>query len=144
MKKLLDTSVLYAALTQEHLFHQRGAALLQAAQRKEFDLFVSQHTLAELYCNLTRLSVPPKMAPRLALEVIRRSVIASAHVVALSGDDYEAVIEKMAELGLSGPLIYDALIARAAEKAEVDKLFTLNPAHFKRVWPEGADIITEP
>lgn len=41
-------------------------------------------------------------------------------------------------------MIYDALIARAAEVARVDRLVTLNEAHFRRVWPEGVERITGP
>jgi len=144
MRQLFDTSVLIPALVEAHPFHDRAFRLLGAAHRREFDWFVSQHTIAELYCGLTRLPYHEKMTPRLAQDAIRRNVLAYASVVALSAGDYEAVMGRMAELGLSGPLIYDALIARAAEKAGVDKLFTFNPAHFKMVWPEGADIITEP
>jgi predicted nucleic acid-binding protein len=47
-------------------------------------------------------------------------------------------------LELSGGAVYDSLIARAAEKAGADRLLTLNPAHFHRVWPEGAAAILPP
>lgn len=40
-------------------------------------------------------------------------------------------------MGLSGSLIYDALIAHAAEKAGAEHLLTFNESHFRRVWPEG-------
>ena len=40
--------------------------------------------------------------------------------------------------------IYDAVIARAAEKERVDRLVTFNTAHFLRVWPAGATRIVAP
>jgi predicted nucleic acid-binding protein len=43
-----------------------------------------------------------------------------------------------------GGAVYDAIIARAAEKVKVDKLLTFNVRHFRRVWPESGDIIQEP
>lgn len=50
----------------------------------------------------------------------------------------------MANLGLSGGSVYDALIARSAQKSQVDRLLTLNVDDFKRVWPEGIEKITLP
>lgn len=41
-------------------------------------------------------------------------------------------------------MIYDALIARAAEKAGADRLLTLNKADFERVSPETAAILFVP
>ena len=45
-------------------------------------------------------------------------------------------------LGLTGGMIYDALVVTAAEKAGAEKLVTFNPDHFRRVWPEGEALIT--
>lgn len=143
MKALLDTSVLIAALVEAHQSHDRAFPLLRAARNREYEWFVSQHTLAELYCNLTRLPYEPKITPKGARDAIRHDITALAHVVALSPADYGKVIERMAALGLTGATIYDALIAHAAEKAGVDRLYTLNPSDFRRVWPEGAEIIVE-
>ncbi|MBI4370119.1 MAG: hypothetical protein HY547_07815 [Elusimicrobia bacterium] len=50
----------------------------------------------------------------------------------------------MAELDIMGGSIYDALIAGVAQKAKADRILTLNPEDFKRVWPEGASIINTP
>jgi len=47
-------------------------------------------------------------------------------------------------MGLSGGIIYDALIARAAEKAGAERLLTFNESDFRRVWPEGASILLSP
>lgn len=58
-----------------------------------------------------------------------------ARVVALSADDYRDIVESQARQNLPGGLIYDAVIAKAAELAKVDYLATYNVAHFHRVWP---------
>jgi predicted nucleic acid-binding protein len=47
-------------------------------------------------------------------------------------------------MGLSGGVIYDALIAHAAEKVGAERLLTLNGADFRRAWPEGESIIHAP
>jgi predicted nucleic acid-binding protein len=41
-------------------------------------------------------------------------------------------------------VIYDALIARAAEKAGAERLLTLNEGDFRRVWPASASILLVP
>ena len=68
----------------------------------------------------------------------------SAKIRSLSLGDYRSTIRKMADLGLSGAVIYDALIAAVAEKSSVDRLLTLNPDDFKRTWPEGVAVVSVP
>lgn len=50
----------------------------------------------------------------------------------------------MVDLGLSGGVIYDAIIAKAANKSGVDHVLTFNIDDFTRVWPEGADRLIAP
>jgi predicted nucleic acid-binding protein len=71
-------------------------------------------------------------------------VASSARLIALSPADYTATLRRASEMGLSGGVIYDALIARAAEKAGAERLLTLNEADFRRVWPEGESILLVP
>ena len=80
----------------------------------------------------------------MAMEAINDCLATGANVVSLSAPEYVAVLARMAQLNISGGTIYDALIAYAAQKANADRLLTLNPTHFKRVWPEGADKIAAP
>jgi hypothetical protein len=37
-------------------------------------------------------------------------------------------------------VIYDAIIAKIADTAQVDRLITVNVAHFQRVWPAGGGL----
>ena len=41
-------------------------------------------------------------------------------------------------------IVYDALIAKVAQKAGVKRLLTFNSDHFKRVWPAGENVIVTP
>ena len=50
----------------------------------------------------------------------------------------------MADLGLSGGTVYDALIAKAAQKSKVERLLTFNPDDFTRVWPDAEAILFVP
>lgn len=54
------------------------------------------------------------------------------------------MVTQMEELGLASGVVYDALIARAAALAGVDRLITLNESDFRRAWPEGATRVAGP
>jgi predicted nucleic acid-binding protein len=143
MKVLFDTSVLIAAFTAGHLFHGRAQPLVRRAHAAEFEWFISQHTIAEVYRVLT--AMPDAMPPNEASKMIEVNFFkASGTVVGLTPDDYLQIIKRQGELKNGSGKIFDALIAQAARKAGVDHLYTFNPKHFLRVWPEGAGIIVEP
>ena len=107
-------------------------------------MFVSAHTLAEAYAVLTTLPVKPRLGPGLAWRLIQENVAAHGRTVTLTAREYLSVMGELAVRGLTGGVVYDALIARAARKARVDRLVTLNPADFLRVWPEGGERIISP
>ena len=77
-------------------------------------------------------------------KLVHDNVQAAARVIALSARDYGAVVQELARASLPGGIVYDALIARAARKAKADRLLTLNPLHFLRVWPEAEGIVVAP
>jgi predicted nucleic acid-binding protein len=137
MKILFDTSVLVAAMVEPHPMHTHTFPWLVRAKSKEFIMAVAAHTLAELYAVLTTLPLTPRIAPGAAHRLIRENVETRARVISLSSQDYVSVIRNLSDSGLSGGIIYDALIIKAAQKAGVEKILTLNVNDFKRVWPEG-------
>jgi predicted nucleic acid-binding protein len=94
---------------------------------------VAAHALAELYAVLTTLPVSPRITPEQAGKLIRHTVTSQMDVIVLDGDDYEAVIDRLTELGLTGGIVYDALHLRAAEKAGADRLATFNRRDFDRL-----------
>ncbi|MBW4566670.1 MAG: hypothetical protein KME31_01245 [Tolypothrix carrinoi HA7290-LM1] len=55
--------------------------------------------------------------------------------------DYQATIARMVSLNLPGGGIYDALIAQAAIKANVDVLLTLNANDFTRLGEDVAQLV---
>jgi predicted nucleic acid-binding protein len=144
MKILFDTSVIIAAMVEPHPFHPIAFPWLKRARSKEFDLFIASHTLAELYAVLTTLPIRPRIAPGVARQLIHNNLESIARVVSLSASDYRSVIKRMGDLELSGGIIYDALIVRAAQRSRVDRIVTFNMDDFKRVWPEGTAHITAP
>ena len=50
----------------------------------------------------------------------------------------------MADRGLIGGVIYDALAVYTARQARVDQIVTLNAKDFRRIDPELSDKIIEP
>jgi predicted nucleic acid-binding protein len=144
VKVLFDTSVLVAAMVEDHPGHDRCLPWLQRAKGGGLEFLVAAHSLAELFAVLSSWPSRPRLSPSIAARLVRENVSGSARVVALSASDYETVVRDMAERSLSGGVVYDALIARAARKAGANRLLTLNPRHFLRVWPEAERIIAAP
>ena len=143
MTSLLDTSVLVPALVEVHPNHERAYPWLERAAAGEINVAVSNHSLAETYATMTKLPVRPKIPPGLASRLLRDGTVALT-LVPLTAEDYHRTIGRIAELGLAGGMVYDALIACAAQKLDVEALVTFNVSDFRRVWPEGHDRIVAP
>jgi len=144
VRVLADTSVLVAAMVESHPAHDRAFPWLLRAKQGKLDLLVATHTLAETYAVLSTLPVQPRISPDTARRLIRDDIESVGTIVELRRGDYRRVLDNMSALGLSGGVVYDALAAFAAEKSKVDKLLTLNARDFRRAWPQGTDVITEP
>jgi predicted nucleic acid-binding protein len=144
MRTLFDTSVLVAAFIEGHPKHERALPWLSKAKAQEFEFVVSSHTLAELYAVLTTLPVKPRISPNVSWRLLHENIEGVAKTVSLSSTEYKATIKKASELGLSGGIIYDALIAKVAEKAKVERLLTFNLKHFRRVWEGRKEALVEP
>ena len=131
-------------MLESHPAHQRALPWLQRAKRKEIVAVVAAHSLAELYAILTRLPLKPPIPPSMAWQMIQENVLAIFEVIPLSESDYRAVLEHLAQTGITGGVTYDALIAYAAIKAQVDQLLTLNEKDFRRVYPSLSEQIVAP
>ena len=144
MKTVFDTSVIVSGIVESHPMHTKCLPWLQRARAGDFECVVLSHTLAETYAVLTTLPVKPRISPLVAQRLIDTNLEAMARIVPLTIADYKTTIERMAEMGLSGGTVYDALVAAVARRLSVDKLLTLNAGDFHRVWPEGKQVITTP
>ena len=144
MKVLLDTSVLVAALVEPHPDHERALPWLTKAKTKSGETVISSHSIAELYAVLTTLPVSPKISSGLAWRLISESIEPRVSIVSLTASEYLATVKHLSNLGLSGGVMYDALIVKAAQKGGVDRIVTFNTNDFKRIWPEGASRVIAP
>ena len=139
MKLLLDTSVLVPAFTRGLPRHRTALACYRDSVATGNELCVAAHSLAEVYAVLTRLPVRPRITGGVARRMIRDNLSSMARIVTLSARDHESVLDRMADLGLTGGSVCDALIVQAARKARADRLLTLNGAHIARVWPDAGE-----
>ena len=121
MLVLFDTSVLVAALIVSHPQHSACFPRLKAAESKQIEGFISTHSLAETYSVMTRFPIQPRITPTQTQSIIT-DISQHLKIVLLLPDDYLTVIDRMAALNLQGGGIFDALIAQAALKANVDVL----------------------
>ena len=143
MKILFDTSVLVSALIVNHPKHSVCFSWLKSAESKAVQGFISTHTLAETYSVITRLPIQPRLTPQQAQSMIV-DILQYLEAIPLLSNDYQTAIAQMAALNLPGGGIFDALIAQAALKAEVNVLLTLNPNHFTRLGNAIANIVQVP
>lgn len=144
MRTLFDTSVLVAALVEQHPKHERALRWLSKAKMRKFEFFVSSHSLAELYAVLTTLPIKPKISTNIAWRLIKENIESKAKIISLSPSEYSSVIKKLSNIGLSGGIVYDALIVEAAHKAKVERIFTLNCKHLKNIWIGNESKVIEP
>ncbi|MGF1567670.1 MAG: type II toxin-antitoxin system VapC family toxin [Nodosilinea sp.] len=143
MKILFDSSVLVPALVPAHPRHGLCYPYLKAAKEQQTTAYISTHSLAEVYGVITRLPVKPRPTPTQA-QTLLTDVLTYVVAVPLTRVDYAKAIDLMASLTLPGGGIFDALIAQAALKAEVNCLLTLNPDDFTRLSPQIAGLVNVP
>ena len=136
MKVFLDTSVLVAAVVQEHGSNTHALAILDRVQNGKDEGFISGHSLAEMYSVLTKSPPPFRHSPEQALLSIEENVVKYFKITSLAGNEYAALIREAALAGIQGGTIYDAVLLKCATKAGVDKIFTLNVKHFQAVAPQ--------
>ncbi len=143
MRILFDTSVLVAALVQDHPKHEKALPWLSKAKAQKFEFIISSHTMAELYAVLSTLPVKPRISPNVAWRLIHENIERTAKIVSLSPKEYCSFIKSSSDIGLSGGIIYDALIVKVAQKSKIERILTLNIRHFKRVWQGDENVLFE-
>jgi predicted nucleic acid-binding protein len=105
----VDTSVVVAAFASWHEGHARAAAVLARHPR------VPAHVLIETYSVLTRLP-PPHRAPALLVAEFL-SARFPARPLALPGPEHLRLVRLVADAGLRGGSIHDALVGATARHA---------------------------
>ena len=137
MKVYFDTSVLVAAVVEDHPQHGPASDVLLAARGKRSRGFISAHSLAEFYSVLTRTPFEPRIHPSEAWQMLEQDILAYVDVTALTAVEYRQVIRECVGKGWTGGVVYDALHMRCAQKAGCERLYTLNLRDFRLLAPEG-------
>ncbi|MCJ7833625.1 MAG: PIN domain-containing protein [Deltaproteobacteria bacterium] len=131
-------------MIEAHPMHETSFPWLKRAKSIEFDWAVCAHTLAELYATLTSMPLQPRITPDIALSLLHENIEGEAQVVSLTSRDYLATIKNITKLNLPGAIIYDAIIAQAAEKYGADHLLTHNQKDFSRLFPQKDSFLIFP
>lgn len=139
-----DTSVLVAAFVTSHPKHAQALTWLKKAKKNDFKWIVSAHTIAECYAVLTRLPLTPRLTPSIAKLLIEENIKKSAKIISLSSIEYMKLMNEIADKGLTGGIIYDALTIKAAQKAKATKILTFNLKDFQRILPQHVDYFESP
>ncbi|MCO5051770.1 MAG: hypothetical protein M9920_05660 [Verrucomicrobiae bacterium] len=125
-----DTSALLALQCAADDFHTAADSVFNG------DCFAARRSRAEFYCAATgRMRVPPTMALQLL-----ESLDGFVDWISLSDEEKARVIKSAPGHGVQGRILFDALIAECASKANCQTVVTANPTHFRHVLPH-ADIV---
>lgn len=138
---LFDTSVLVASFVESHPQHKNAMKWIRKVNEKEISFITASHALAECYAVLTRLPLTPKILPSIAYHLISENIPKLGKIVSLEGPQYLNILHDLSKLGLSGGIVYDAIILKCAQKAKAQKILTLNPRDFVRLCPEDESFI---
>lgn len=131
MNVLFDSNTLVALFVKNHIDH--GSAYDAYLNHQNDRLFIATHSIAEIYRTLTWGVEYLNFTAEQAHHIISNSLLSVFNVVDLEREDYQTVLNFMKEEKLTGPIIYDALIARASEKVKADQLITFNNRDFERI-----------
>lgn len=105
-ERLLDTSVAVPLLVERHEHHRVVFAALG-----DEEVGLAGHAVFETHSVLTRLPPPDRLAPSSAGRLLAENFRSNAF---LSAEQSAAVASSLAEHGIAGGAVYDALVGAAA------------------------------
>ena len=103
---LVDTSVAVALVVADHEHHEAVAGAVGPRR-----LGLAGHAAFETFSVLTRLPPPARREPKVVARLIRTSFPDSQF---LDRDETAALLERLADLGIAGGAVYDALVGAVA------------------------------
>jgi predicted nucleic acid-binding protein len=145
VKVYLDTNVLIAASVEEHQHHPQSFDLIKAVKEGALSGCIGTHGLVEFYSVITRAPFTPRVHPVEAGRLLEDNVMPYLELIALSAEDYKAVLHSCVDAGLTGGVVFDALHLYAAQKAGCDRIYTFNVRDFRSIaWADLAGKISAP
>ncbi len=143
MKICFDTSVLVAALLQQHSHHAVAFSRLKQVHDGEVEGLLTTHGLAELFATLTALPLKPRLLNRDVQRIIGKSILKHFTLIPLGVAEYHDALDLTIARNLSSGAIYDALHVIGARTAGCNTLYTFNLRHFQALAP-GDSLISSP
>jgi predicted nucleic acid-binding protein len=141
VKVALDTSVLVAAVLEDHPGHARAAWWLRS---EGVERLATWHAYAEAWAVLTALPMEPRVTGEVAAAVLNR-LGRYVRFVAPAASTYPAAVSRCAARSLRSGAVYDALHLVTAEAEAAELLLTYNTADFERMSePDGPRILAPP
>jgi predicted nucleic acid-binding protein len=135
-----DTNVLVASLITAHMHHPQSLARIEKMRRDGGAC--ASHTLAEAFNTLTRLG-GYALSP-VAVNSMLQQVTREFRLISLTPEETLETIQRAAQQGLSGGIIFDCLLIACARKVQAAHIYTSNVKHFRKIAPDLAAIIQEP
>ena len=131
---LLDSNVIIAALSYDHVHHGPSVVLMNDLSRQ---FAISAHSFSEAYNRLTRpkgraATVMQPMPTSLLLD----NLLSQVDLVGLSPAQTIISIRRFALQGGTGPRLYDWLIGEAAIHANIRTIVTWNTRDFLDLFPK--------
>ncbi len=140
---VLDTGCLVAAVCSWHEHHEPTREALEDALERGYGFVAVAHALTEAYSVLTRLPPPHRLSPGDAFTVLKENW-GEDEAVALTATEYWDLLHAAQGAGISGGLLYDAVIAACAKKAQADVIMTWNVDHLSRVADRSVRVVSPP
>lgn len=134
MNVLFDTNAVIALIVNDHEDHFVANKAYKNLTSQKADLYISAHTILELYSTLTKKGVMWfQFSPKLATEIIENEVLKLFSVVEMGLDDYLNTLNNAVEHSVISANIYDAFIVQAQKKADCELIVTFNVKHFDKL-----------
>jgi predicted nucleic acid-binding protein len=133
MNILYDSSSLLALYVENHPHNDQVVQTYSRQKATDNSFYMSIHSIAELYSNLTRGKQYFDYSAEKADQLINKIVDTFFSVVSLNEEDYLAAFSELKEKDLTNGIVYDGIISQAAHKIEADILVTINEKDFKRL-----------
>lgn len=136
----VDTSCLVPLMSSWHPQHEATVWALEQLKAKNATLVTASQAVAECFSVLTRLPSQVRIPPREAYERMRENLTENFRIAGLNTDVCWLAIDGISGRGLSGGLIYDAIIAHSCAQAGASIMLTWNVEDFARVAPPGLSV----
>jgi predicted nucleic acid-binding protein len=145
MEVLLDTNVLVAASIRQHPHFGRADAVLQRCVDNTDRGIVHAHSLLEFHSAVTQLPSGLSIPPAYVNDLLDKGILPFVRIMALTAKQVRGVQQRAGRMGLIGGAVYDLFHLALAEREHVERLYTFNVIHFRRMAsPEMVDRIVAP